>query len=444
MPQESKVLSGISNIERQRDAAGSRRNNAPFGSPLSPTEVTQYKTSTGIVACNPIIFDVQGSDFVKSDNIEIDKNSKSNSYKVIYYYSPEKSQEIQPPSEDLLALPDSEPRYKLFLANLAQGIGGGRIIVDSSKEKSLPSRGDKIVFQSIVGDHAYPSKIVSIEQTTSKEIGVYNQAPSLKEQAIGGTKLQKSNQIQDQEVPGSEKDVPFVPDISKYFNGKIPWVEVPTDIPGRNTVPLRQDAAEAYKKIYSEIKNIGEKMLVSGAGRDLQKVAGVGASKKSMHYIGRAFDLGRNYGMQDPAKDPYIVTKDENGRWTVWQKTNNKKYPIVTLSAVVYIKQPSGASQLREVKISTRAFNFTEIAKQYGFTRIPGFDFFYKGGAYEGAEWWHFQYKNGLITNQSVYGQELLAVYSEAQAKSFIYWNESKDLVWTGNGFNGYPKKQKT
>lgn len=444
MPRESKVLSGISNIDRQRQAAGSFRGNTPFSGFTPSVDTAQYNTITGIVACNPIIFDVEGSDFVKSDNIELNKDSKSNSYKVIYYYSSEKSQEIQPPSEELLSLSESDPRYKLFLANLAQGIGGGRIIVDTSKEKIIPSRGDKIVFQSIVGDHAYPSTIVSIEQTTNKEIGVSAPSISLKEQAKSGAKVDLPQKVSDYEVPGSENDTPAVSAIPQYINGKVPWVNVPTDIPGRKTVPLRQDAAEAYKKIYSEINNIGEKMLVSGAGRDLQREAGVGASKKSMHYIGRAFDLGRGYGMQNPAKDPYIITidttdKEKNKHWIVWQRTNNKKYPEIELDAVVY-KRNSPPST---IKIKARVFNFTEIAKKYGFSRIRGFDFFYEGGAYEGAEWWHFQYRAGLVTNKSVYGDQLLAVYPESEAKKFIYWEEVKNLTWAGSGFHGSPKKQK-
>lgn len=403
---------------------------------------------TGIVAANPIPFNIANANLTISDNHQIDTiNTDSKDYKVVFYYSLEKSPEVIPPSEDLLALPENDENYQTFLFTLGQGIGGGKIIMDFSKNKIIPNRGDKIKIETVKGDMAYPSRIIDIEQAEQKAINNINQADtSLKEKAKENPKVDP-NDRGDVEVPGNDNKPPIAatPDPK---TGLIPWVNIPTEANvGKKIVNLRTDAAEAYMKIYKEVKKLGGKMLVSGAGRSLERTAGVGASKSSLHYIGRAFDIAISTGLKNPESDPHIVTVDEKNRWVVWFRTKNKDIPEIELDAIKWEAKPTdkeknaGTGLSQKKKIKARVFNFTEIAEKHGFSRIRAWDRFYKiGGPYDESEWWHFQFLAGLRAGESIYGEEMLLVYPKEVAEKFIYWNESKNLQWTGHNFREIKK----
>ena len=140
MPKVSEYAStvgSVSKVKQQLISSGAGKSNVINPERLYDNTANniEHNVVGGTVVSTPIQIDPEAFNFVKSDNGEVSENTKSNSYKVVYYYSTEKSQEIQPPSKELLALPETDPKYQLFIANLAQGIGGGRIIMDSSKEK---------------------------------------------------------------------------------------------------------------------------------------------------------------------------------------------------------------------------------------------------------------------------------------------------------------------
>jgi len=190
MPKVSEYAStvgSVSKVKQQLISSGAGKSNVINPERLYDNTANniEHNVVGGTVVSTPIQIDPEAFNFVKSDNGEVSENTKSNSYKVVYYYSTEKSQEIQPPSKELLALPETDPKYQLFIANLAQGIGGGRIIMDSSKEK-IPSRGDKISIQSVKGDHAFSSKVISIDE--SEDVKVSQGTPSLKKQSSDNSK----------------------------------------------------------------------------------------------------------------------------------------------------------------------------------------------------------------------------------------------------------------
>lgn len=388
---------------------------------------------TGVVVATPIIFDASKSSFVVSDNAGFTDDTKSRDYRKVYYYSSEKSPEVLSPSDDLLNLPENDTKFQLFIAALGHGIGGGQIIIDCSKNE-VPNRGDVISFSAPnIKDKAKPVFEYTIIRSNKTEINPSQQGASLKEQAKSGQKVDPEDN--DIEVPGEFTVA------TPNSNGKIPFTEVPTDA-YKKTFLLRKDAAEAYKKIYDEVKKNGGKMIIAGGLRTLDTKAGVGASKKSLHYIGRAFDIAIKFGLQNVKKDPYLVTVDENNRWVVWCKTNNTNFPEIELDAIVW-KPNTGGINNRE-KVKARVFNFTEIAKKYGFSRIRGWPNFYKvGDQYDEAEWWHYQYQAGLVAGGSVYGEEMLLVYPKEVAEKFIYWEQSKDLTWDGLHFSGKVAKKK-
>jgi hypothetical protein len=138
-------------------------------------------------------------------------------------------------------------------------------------------------------------------------------------------------------------------------------------------------------------------------------------------------------GMQNFDTDPYLCVRVEGTRkWTVWCKSPNA--PEVTLDAVV-CRTKGGKTVLETKKMTVKAFNFTEVAAKHGFVNISARKSFFEGGAYGGAEWWHFQYDKALTKNVSKFGEELLKVYSLNEAQKFVYWSEVKDNVYGVNWF---------
>ena len=224
------------------------------------------------------------------------------------------------------------------------------------------------------------------------------------------------------------------------------WVRCPADKfkdrGGYTRTTLRSDVSIAYKALYDEIHALGGIITSAGGKRSISSKASPSRSKKSMHYVGRAFDMALPTGMQNPATDPYICSRDASGngrKWVVWCKTENEDIPEVTLEGTYVTSKKNSRGKrytlLKTKQVTCRAFNFTEIAKKHGFERISSRSSFFRGGSYGGAEWWHFQYETGLIPAETTFGEELLRVYTMAQAKSFVYWDEAKDCSWKTNWF---------
>ena len=227
------------------------------------------------------------------------------------------------------------------------------------------------------------------------------------------------------------------PTVVQQVNVKMGWVSCPADkVPGKDgygSTILRTDAAAAYKNLKAEVNSLGGVVTSAGGRRALSSGAGPARSKTSMHYTGLAFDMSLATGMQNFDTDPYLCVRVEGSRkWTVWCKSPTA--PEVTLDAVV-CRTRSGKTVLEVKKMTVRAFNFTEVAAKHGFECISARKSFFEGGAYGGAEWWHFQYNQALVKGQSKFGDELLKVYSLAEAQKFVYWNEVKDNVFGVNWF---------
>ena len=215
------------------------------------------------------------------------------------------------------------------------------------------------------------------------------------------------------------------------------WVTCPADkVPGKDgygSTVLRSDCAEAYKAFKAEINSLGGVITSAGGRRALSSGAGPARSKTSMHYTGLAFDMSLATGMQNTATDPYLCVRVPGTRkWTVWCKSD--KAPLVSLEAVT-CRTKNGKTELTTTKMDVKAFNFTEVAAKHGFVSISARKSFFEGGAYGGAEWWHFQYNKALTEGVSKFGEELLKVYSLNEAKKFVYWDEVKDNVFGKNWF---------
>ena len=225
---------------------------------------------------------------------------------------------------------------------------------------------------------------------------------------------------------------------------KLKWVKCPADKfenrGGFTRTTLRSDVAEAYNALYKEVHENGGIITSAGGRRGLSSKASPARSKKSMHYVGRAFDMALPTGMQNPDTDPYLIERAPNSRkWIVWCKTNNPNIPKQSIEASYVVTKTNSKGKrytiIKTKEVVVRAFNFTTIAARHGFKNISARRSFFKGGSYGGAEWWHFQWEENLEPNKTTFGEELLKVYPIEKAKRFVYWNEAKNCKWKVNWF---------
>ena len=224
---------------------------------------------------------------------------------------------------------------------------------------------------------------------------------------------------------------------------KLKWVSCPADKyqnrGGFTKTTLRSDVAEAYECLYREVHANGGIITSAGGRRSLRGKASPSRSKKSMHYVGRAFDMALPTGMQNPSTDPYIIENVGNRKWVVWCKTDNPRINERTIEASYVVTKRNAKGKkytiIKTKDITARLFSFTRLAEKHGFRNISARRSFFRGGSYNGAEWWHFQWENHLIGNKTTFGEELLKVYTLEKAKKFVYWDEAKNCKWKVDWF---------
>ncbi len=214
---------------------------------------------------------------------------------------------------------------------------------------------------------------------------------------------------------------------------KIRWIKCPADIfPGRGgygSLTLRADVAKAYKELYDDVHTMGGIITTAGGKRPLTSKTSPSRSKKSMHYVGLAFDLALPTGMQDHSSDPYVITDEGDRRWQVWCRTEDDSVPEKTLESVT-VSTRSGKTVMTKTLVTGRFFSFTDLASDHGFKPIRARKSFFRGGSYTGAEWWHFQWEKGLVSGQSKFGEELLKLYTLERCEKFHYWSQVKNCTF--------------
>jgi hypothetical protein len=198
---------------------------------------------------------------------------------------------------------------------------------------------------------------------------------------------------------------------------------------GYEALSLRDGAATAYSEVYKIVRRHGGLMTSSGGIRDLFARVSAGRSAMSMHYLGRAFDLGVWSGMENPGEDAYVVTqdRDESPRhlWRVWVRCSKRRAdaeggsaPVsTTLEAPVTYHNRQGGGTTRG-----RFLDLTAILEDHGFHRIGARPGFAQGGSWLRAEWWHFQWERGLERGVTTFGDELLAVYPRSSVEDSPPW----------------------
>lgn len=213
-------------------------------------------------------------------------------------------------------------------------------------------------------------------------------------------------------------------------------VQADSKFGGFGSTKLRKDVAERWTALRAECVALGGGCTTAGGIRPLSAGGGAAQSATSLHYGGLAIDLSLDSGMNKPDSLYVVVKGAEPRKWVVWMRCTADSVPTITLPAVI-CTTVSGKTQLKEVPVSGKYVNFTELAAKHGFKPISARKSFMAGGSYSGAEWWHFQCEAVLVPNVSTFGGELLKVYSESEIRANFRgdWNASRDNVWKQDWF---------
>ncbi|MCP4595647.1 peptidoglycan-binding domain-containing protein [Neptuniibacter sp.] len=224
------------------------------------------------------------------------------------------------------------------------------------------------------------------------------------------------------EVHTDEQTLPSTPSVLQS------WERVPADKfrDGYNRFFLRDDVAEAYLKVRERVIEAGGLITSSGARRSLTANVSASRSATSFHYTGRALDLFVGSGMQNTRNDPYVIVADGGRYWRVYARAEGGEQ--MELNAVTYGSRKNGRT------VTGKFIDLTNLFQEQGFERIKSRRSFFNGGTWLGAEWWHFQYENGLENGASTFGDELLKVYTEDQLKDTPPW-KYRDRVFGENWF---------
>lgn len=194
---------------------------------------------------------------------------------------------------------------------------------------------------------------------------------------------------------------------------------------GYESFRLREDTACALGRVQRDLEDLGGHLTSSGGLRGLHARVNANRSATSMHYVGRAIDLFVYSAMVDPHNDPFVCTRDfeDDRKFIVWARCPDGAPH--TLEAVTYDKaaRSTGYPQVL-VETQGRFINFTELMHQEGFEPISARRSFFGWGQKNngGAEWWHFQYEEGLERGITTFGEELLKLYPESTLKGTPPW----------------------
>ncbi len=220
------------------------------------------------------------------------------------------------------------------------------------------------------------------------------------------------------------------------FDGQYHLKAVYTDPYDRSyaRVSLRQDVAKVYRQLRQEVLSQGGILPSSGAIRSLWARVTSSRSATSFHYLGRAFDLFVYAGMVEPEKDPFVIVGDrDDPRYFRVYARCKEDWPVHEADAPAVVALPpereldniytyGDRSGKRNKAVRGHFLDLTALFKKYGFERIAPRRSFFDKGSMMGAEWWHFQYEEGLIPGVSTFGNELKKLYTKKTLRKSRPW----------------------
>ena len=198
---------------------------------------------------------------------------------------------------------------------------------------------------------------------------------------------------------------------------------------GYDRLSLRNDVASEYNEIYGQVHQQGGILTSSGGIRGLKTKVNASRSVTSFHYLGRALDLYIFSGMVDPESDPYVIAREKERAYRIYARCsldNNSQAELpdeqIIENVITYEDRKEG------VEVRGSFLDLTELFNEHGFKPIHARRKFEEGGSMMGAEWWHFQYVDGLVEYSSTFGSELLKVYSEKTLEGTAPWNNKERI----------------
>lgn len=196
---------------------------------------------------------------------------------------------------------------------------------------------------------------------------------------------------------------------------------------------LRSDVMAAYRQVYDAVHAAGGILTTTGGIRDLDASVNPNRSATSFHYTGRALDLFIWSGMKDPNTDPYVVQRIAPRKYNVFARCDATKAQDGALPQPITIPNAvSHRNRVNGISVTGHFLDLTALFAQHGFHPIRARPAFEAGGDYLGAEWWHFQWEEGLVAGVSTFGGELQKIYSKKRLASSPPW-AYRDYVWKKN-----------
>ena len=199
---------------------------------------------------------------------------------------------------------------------------------------------------------------------------------------------------------------------------------------GYSRVSLRADAAQAYGTVYDAVHAQGGLVTSSGGIRGLGAKVTQNRSATSFHYTGRALDLYIYSGMVDANIDPYVLEWNGERSFTVWARCSQDNLATADLPPETTVKNVSTYNNRHGQEQATGHFvNLTALFRDNGFEPIRARKRFFEGGSMMSAEWWHFQWTEGLVEGHSTFGGELLKLYRKETVEGTPPW-QSRNRVY--------------
>lgn len=200
---------------------------------------------------------------------------------------------------------------------------------------------------------------------------------------------------------------------------------------------LRSDVAEHFRDLVAAAASFGVVVTSAGGVRALDAPVSAGRSATSGHYLGRDHDLALpTCGMFDPLSDPFVVERAPDlgpRRWRVWARAETAD--LRTVHAVQW-------GMRHTVLVQARLIDFTALALEHGFAGIPARSSaaWWEDGAappanrhHGSTEVWHLSHRGGCVRGETLFGDELLALYPLERLKRSPPW-EFRDRVFGVDG----------
>ena len=200
-------------------------------------------------------------------------------------------------------------------------------------------------------------------------------------------------------------------------------------------IPISYDSIRVRSNILESIGSVctcmnvsGAQMTTSGGLRRIGANIKVGRSATSLHYVGRAFDLGAYTMLVDPDNDPFVAVR-ENDKFRIWARAEYGANVTLDATYVVGGRRKKDGKYKRKM-VSGKFIDFTELAQSNGWSPIrpqvsarstSGFKF-------AQVEAWHFQFEGGLENRR--FGEELLELYDYDFLKTTNIWKKHAHKMW--------------